>query len=216
MITAGKHPFRGAQKFDRQASCGRNSTVAHGHYGRRCDPLSGCAQARGCLTTHREQWKWGLARAILRKHRLWAAIQPDLKQLSPRSDIGQAISRDEEAGLLAAARNSRSRSLYPALVVAIHTDLRSAELRTLQWSRVDLIDAHLTLAISKTAGGERKGRAALGNSLDVLKEWRAQFPRAKPVHYVFPSERVGLDGQDGKADGRLIPYDTDPTKPIGS
>jgi integrase len=53
-------------------------------------------------------------------------------------------------------------------------------------------------------------------ALEVLKEWRAQFTDAKPAHYVFPSERVGLDGQDGKAAGRVVPYDTDPAKPIGS
>jgi hypothetical protein len=69
----------------------------------------------------------GMLRAIPRKHRLWAAIQPDVKPLSARSDVGRAISRDEEARLLAAARNSRSRSLYPALIIAIHTGLRSAE-----------------------------------------------------------------------------------------
>ena len=69
----------------------------------------------------------GTLRAILRKHRLWAAIQPDVKPLGARSDVGRAINRDEESRLLAAARMSRSRSLYPALVVAIHTGLRSTD-----------------------------------------------------------------------------------------
>jgi integrase len=158
----------------------------------------------------------GTLRAVLRKHRLWAAIQPDVKPLSARSDVGRAISRDEETRLLAAARKSRSRSLYPALVTAIHTGLRSAELRTLQWSRVDLIEACLTVGKSKTAGGEGRIVPLSATALAVLKEWRAQFPDAKPAHYVFPSERVGLKGQGGRRDGTTIAYDTDPGQPIGS
>jgi integrase len=158
----------------------------------------------------------GTLRAILRKHRLWAAIQPDVKPLSARSDVGRALTRDEEARLLAAARTSRSRSLYPALVVAIHTGLRSAELRTLQWNRVDLIEAHLTVGKSKTAGGEGRIVPLSATALAVLEEWRALFPDAKPAHYVFPSEKVGLSGDDGKLSGRCVAYDTDPTKPMGS
>jgi integrase len=155
-------------------------------------------------------------RAILRRHRLWANLQPDVKPVSARNNVGRALSKDEEARLLAAARKSRSRSLYPALVVAFHTGLRSAELRTLQWRRVDLIEAHLTVGKSKTAGGEGRTVPLSATALAVLKEWRTQFPDAKPAHFVFCSERVGLDGQDGRAKGETIAYDTDPTKPIGS
>lgn len=158
----------------------------------------------------------GTLRAVLRKHRLWAAIQPDVKPLRARSDIGKALSRDEESRLLAAARQSRSRSLHPALVIAIHTGLRSAELRTLQWNRVDLIEGCLIVGKSKTAGGEGRTVPLSATALATLKDWRAQFPEAKPSHYVFPSERAGLDGQSGKEAGRAVAYDIDPTKPIGS
>lgn len=44
----------------------------------------------------------GTLRAILRKNRLWAAIQPDVRMLRVREDVGRAISRDEEAALLEA------------------------------------------------------------------------------------------------------------------
>jgi integrase len=155
-------------------------------------------------------------RAIMRKHRLWAALQPDVKPVRVRTDVGRALSKDEEARLLVAARKSRSRSLYPALVVAIHTGLRSAELRQLQWSRVDLMEACLKVGRSKTAGGEGRVVPLSATALAVLKQWRAQFPDAKPAHYIFPSERVGLDGQGGRKDGASVAYDTDPTKPIGS
>jgi integrase len=127
--------------------------------------------------------------------------------------VGRALSRDEEMRLLAAARDSRSRSLYPALVVALHTGLRSSELRTLQWSRVDLIEAKLTVGRSKTAGGEGREVPLSATALGVLREWRAQFPDAKPAHYIFPSEHVG---QPRKEAGRGVSYNTDPTRPIGS
>src|SRR5262249_3826412 len=57
----------------------------------------------------------GTLRAILRKNRFWASIQPDVRMLRTREDIGRAISRDEEDALLEACRASRSRSLYPAV-----------------------------------------------------------------------------------------------------
>ena len=55
----------------------------------------------------------GTLRAILRRNRLWAAIQPDVRMLPTRDDIGRAITPEEETALLAACGQSRSRSLSP-------------------------------------------------------------------------------------------------------
>jgi integrase len=74
----------------------------------------------------------GTVRAILRKNRLWAAIQPDVRMLRAREDVGRAISREEESALLEACRASRSRSLYPAVLVALNTCMRYSELRLLR------------------------------------------------------------------------------------
>jgi integrase len=49
-----------------------------------------------------------------------------------------------------------------------------------------------------------------------LKGWRAQFIDATPEHYVFPSERYGLDGEAGLKSGKAIPYSVRPDVPIGS
>jgi hypothetical protein len=68
----------------------------------------------------------GSLRAIMRKHRLWANIQPDVRMLRTKSDIGRALSEDEQHRLVAACRKSRSRSLYPAVLLSLHTGLRSA------------------------------------------------------------------------------------------
>jgi integrase len=74
----------------------------------------------------------GTLRAILKKNRLWS-IQPDVRMLRAREDVGRAISRDEEDALLEACQASRSRSLYPAVLIALNTCMRYSELRLLQW-----------------------------------------------------------------------------------
>src|ERR687883_517498 len=50
----------------------------------------------------------GTLRAILRRHRLWASIQPDVRMLPARDDIGRALTPDEEKDLLDACSESRS------------------------------------------------------------------------------------------------------------
>ena len=42
------------------------------------------------------------------------------------------------------------------------------------------------------------------------------FPNAQPAHYVFPSERYGLAGENGYFTGKVVPYDIKPDTPIGS
>jgi hypothetical protein len=48
----------------------------------------------------------GTLRAILRKHRLWANIQPDVTMLRTRDDAGRALSLEEDKALLSECRNS--------------------------------------------------------------------------------------------------------------
>ncbi len=59
----------------------------------------------------------GTVRALLRKHRMWAAIQTGVRMLRTSDEIGKAISHEEETKLLEACRDSRSRSLLPAVVL---------------------------------------------------------------------------------------------------
>ena len=155
-------------------------------------------------------------RAVLRKHRLWANIQPDVKMLRAREDIGRALSDDEQYRLLTACRKSRSRGLYTAFLTALHTGLRNAELRNLQWHNVDLIAREITVGKSKTEAGDGRKVPLSKAVFEALQDWRAKFPEAKPGHYVFPSERYGLDGEKGHKAGNVVPYDVDPTKPISS
>jgi hypothetical protein len=51
----------------------------------------------------------GTIRSILRRNKIWAYIQPDVRMLPTPSDIGRALSPEEERALLKACLESRSR-----------------------------------------------------------------------------------------------------------
>lgn len=158
----------------------------------------------------------GTLRAILRKHRLWANLQPDVRMLKVRQDVGRALTGDEVHRLLAACKKSNSRSLYPAILLSLHTGLRNGELRMLKWRQIDFLAGELTVGVSKTLGGEGRVIPLSATAAQCIQEWRSQFPEAQPDHFVFPSERYGFDGDDGRGDGKPIAYATQPNKPIGS
>src|SRR5664279_4638760 len=65
----------------------------------------------------------GTLRAILRRNRVWGEIQQDVRMLPTTDDVGHALSADEEAALLDACRKSRSRCLYPAVMIALNTGM---------------------------------------------------------------------------------------------
>ena len=61
----------------------------------------------------------GTIRAILRRHRLWANLQPDVRMLPTSDDVGKALSIEDEKRLLDGCAESRSRSLLPAVLLAL-------------------------------------------------------------------------------------------------
>ena len=80
-------------------------------------------------------------------------------------DVGRALSRDEEIRLLAACKASRSRSLFPAVLLSIHSGLRNQELRLLRWRQIDLLERSITVGKSKTTGGEGRCVPLIGYSM---------------------------------------------------
>jgi integrase len=153
----------------------------------------------------------GTLRAILRRHRIWAAIQPDVRMLPTQDDIGRAITPEEEKALLAACSESRSRSLLPAVTLALNTCMRYSEIRLMKWQQVDFAAHEITVGKSKTHFGAGRVIPLNTRAYPVLEFWASNFRDRKPSDYVFPSERYGAAGDDFKA----CSYDTDPTKPIG-
>jgi len=158
----------------------------------------------------------GVLRQILRKYRLWHLIEPDFNPLPEPDDMGRALETEEVERLLDAAIKGRSRSLFPALMTYFHTGVRGAELRKMQWHQVDLIRRTITVGKSKTRGGEGRVIPLNDEAYDILVEWRSRFVNVQPDHYVFPSERYGFDGEEGRLNGAVAVWNLDPTQPMGS
>jgi integrase len=154
----------------------------------------------------------GTLRAILRRHRLWASIQPDVRMLRTRDDVGKALTAAEEKSLLAACSDSRSRSLMPAVLVALNTGMRLSELRLLRWVQVDLKKKTVRVGKSKTQSGTNRTIPLNDKASNVLQFWADQFPKRKEEHYVFPSERYGAGGDTFEP----CVHDHDPKHPINS
>jgi integrase len=159
----------------------------------------------------------GTLRAVLRKNRLWFAIQPDVRMLRASDDVGRAISREEETALLAACQSSRSRSLHTAVLLDLNTCMRYSELRLLTWEQVNLANRTVTVGSSKTEAGAGRIIPLNDRARTILSFWADAFPAREPKHYVFPSEKYGLAQREKEQKGstRTCVHSSDPTKPIG-
>lgn len=157
-----------------------------------------------------------LVRLVMRKNKLWNRISDEVRMLRERKDVGRALTEDETKRLLEACRNSSSKGLYTAVLVSIHTGLRSEELRLLRWNQVDFIEAKIIVGKSKTQGGEGREVYLSETALATLKAWHSRFKDVKPHHCVFPSERYGLIGRKNHFGGTVDAYKTYLEKPQGS
>jgi len=154
----------------------------------------------------------GTIRAILRRNKVWESVREDVRMLPTRSDFGRALNIDEERTLLAACAKSRSRILYPVVVLARNTGMRSSEVRLLRWNQIDLIKREVTVGKSKTDFGTGRVIPLNDTAFSALQLWASQFPDKEAEHFVFPKERYGASGDVFDA----CTYKTDLTKPIGS
>ncbi len=97
-----------------------------------------------------------IIRGVLKRARLWHRMADDVKPLPARSNIGRALSMDQEARLL---RISASRPEWNtarlAMVLALNTTCRGCELKGLHWRDVDFLGRTITIHRSKTEAGIR-------------------------------------------------------------
>lgn len=154
----------------------------------------------------------GTIRAILRRHRLWANLQPDVRMLAESGEHGKALTSADEKRLLDACADSRSRSLLPAVLLALNTGMRYSELRLMRWEQIDLPRRTLRVGKSKTDAGTGRVIPLNDKATKVLKFWAEQFPDRTPQHFTFPTERYGAGGDDFEP----TVWDIDPETPIGS
>jgi integrase len=152
----------------------------------------------------------GVLRKVMRQFKAWNAIQDDVEMLEERKDVGVALSPEQESRLLEECAKSRSRSLYPFVVVAVETGMRKNSIRILSWSQVDFANRLLTIGRDKTKAST--GRVVPLNSrlLQTLQFWAENFPDRKPSDFVFPAEKVGAAGDDFTP----CSYATNPAEPV--
>ena len=160
----------------------------------------------------------GTLRAILRRHRVWAEIQQDVRMLPASDDVGHSITPEEQAALVTACLRSRCRCLYVAVMLALNTGMRYSEIRLLRWRQVDFVARILTVGKSKSPTGSGRAIPLNARIRSVLEMWAAQFPKRQPMHFVFPHEKYGAAGEEGAFGFTAGPvvYDTDPLRPIGN
>lgn len=159
----------------------------------------------------------GVLRQIMRKHGAWARIQPDVHMLAERQDVGRALSAEEESALLLECGRSRSRLLFPFVVLALETSARFNTIRTLQWQNINLANRCLKFGKDKTAAGSGRTVPLNQRAIAALTFWAQQFPNRLPEHCVFPLEKAGGSGAMetfGFSSG--VSYDTDPMQPFGT
>jgi integrase len=92
--------------------------------------------------------------------------------------------------LLRAAKAARSPAIYPALMLALNAGMRDAEIRGLQWERLDLSRAFLHVGESKTEAGDGRtiplNSSLLAAFIDYSKWYTTRFGEIQPSWYVFP------------------------------
>jgi integrase len=148
-------------------------------------------------------------RQILKRYKLWANLQGDVKFERESDHIGKAMTEQQETGLLAACESNPL--LRTVVSLALNTALRKNEIRTLRWQQIDLLARTLTVGRTKTEGGS--GRTIPLNSVAyaAVVRWASRFPEAKPEEYMFPScEAAGIEREH--PDTERI----DPSRPITS
>jgi integrase len=148
-------------------------------------------------------------RQVLKRYKLWANLQGDVKFERESNHIGRALTEEEETRLLSACESNAL--LRTVVSLALNTALRKNELRTLRWSQIDRLDRTLTVGHTKTEGGS--GRVIPLNSVAyaALVRWAGRSPAAKQEEYAFPAcEDARLDC--AKPAARNI----DPSQPIKS
>ena len=149
----------------------------------------------------------GALRAILKRHRLWTDLAPDVSFLRCDREIGKALSKDEESRLLAACAASTSHVLLPLVTTALYTGMRLGEVQGLRWRQINFLDRTVTVVDAKTASGSGRVIPLNERAYQVLQSWASNFPERSPSHAVFPNLGTGR---------KRLAVPADPETPIGT
>ena len=127
--------------------------------------------ARAAGTTWRDRWE-------------------NVPKLEEPSDVGRALTPEEEGRLLGAAMKNRSLYIEPFIRIALSTGMRSGEIRTLQLARLDLTNRELRVGKAKTTAGKGRGIPMNADLYETISKQVASLTKAfgppKPEWYLFP------------------------------
>jgi integrase len=132
----------------------------------------------------------GAIRRVLKMGRRWHLFEDDLRRLPEHSNVGRALTAAELSELLTLA-DSRGEwlTLRCAIVLALNTTMRSAELKHLRWKDIDFFESTIIVRRSKTEAGQRAipmNEDAFSAMLRLLKQaQKAQVD--SPDHFIFPA-----------------------------
>jgi integrase len=141
---------------------------------------------------------------VLRYYGRWSYISGRIKMLPKRTDVGRALSREEEARLVDAIRQSCSPSLYPFFILSLDAGLRPSETRSLRrsnlllnWQGGLILSGEIIVGQSKTDAGAGRVIPLTRRASGALTSWLAWFPEATSDAFVFPSHRVAMVDKSG-------------------
>ncbi len=122
----------------------------------------------------------------------WLDDSPMRKVSKPKQPRGRErfLSDDERLRLLDACRESKSEFLYPVVVLAVSTGMRSGEIMTLRWPQVDLVRGQILL--HETKNGTSRAVPLSGLALELVTDL----------------------GKVRRLDTNLLFPGSDPTKPV--
>ncbi|MCX6590788.1 MAG: site-specific integrase [Acidobacteria bacterium] len=119
----------------------------------------------------------------------WAQLWPNVRRFEERSEIGRALSAEEEAAILEAAAGVRG-LIGTFLRIALATGMRRGEILGLTWGQVDLEGSVLTVGRAKTVAGTGRRVPINSNLLEVLRMHREWYEKRmhpiQPGWFLFP------------------------------
>ncbi len=141
-------------------------------------------------------------RGILKHFGLWGTLADRVRPIKGEGHPGRALSREEEARLIAAVRQSVSPVLYPLFVLSIDTGLRASEVRALRRRDVILPTGHqegaeIVVPKSKTEAGTGRVVPLTNRAYQALNDWLNLIGEAGSDAFLFPRHTIGF-GPGGK------------------
>jgi integrase len=127
----------------------------------------------------------GELRKVLKANDAWLPFVGKYRKLNERTDVGIALSPEQERALLQATSAIDS-ACHTATVLCLNTAMRSDEIRRLRWSQIDLEKRTLVVGHSKSEAGTGRAIPLNVTAWQVLVRWAGRYPGALPEHYVFP------------------------------